>query len=342
MRYVWPGFMILMGHLVDVIEWFTIILFPAWASGHYLTHSPRTTCAIVLLIWLGVFVLTRLRRPWPYLLIGVAVLSHLAMDARWGRRALAGLYGVVPGDEGYPLAQTIVAEVWMYGLLFVLVLLGRAATEKVCPRPGRVAAGALAALAILAATSRIAFLWFPLYALAALHATLLLRRRIHGRMLWGLVPLIPLGVVMVAEIHSARMLHRAWNLLLEKDYRGSLAVYQQALRFPMRASPAMTYVHMAQCHDYLGELPEAERYFKKAVAVAEEPGWAQYWLAWFHANQNWKDTPYYRPQEAAAILEHLVRETNRPRVREVAAQLLANIRGGRKEYKVLTPIGREP
>lgn len=326
MRYLWPGFMILMGHLVDVLEWFTIVLFPTWASGHYLTHSPLATCAFVVLICLGVLIITRLRKPWPYVLIAVAIVSHLALDALWGRRALADMYGVAPDDEGYPLRQTIVAEVWLYGLLLLLVLLGRAATEKGCPRFGRAAAWVLAGLAILAAASRIAVVWFPIYALGFFHATILLRRRFHWGLLWGLVPLIPLGACVAAEIHSSNMLHRAWDRLLEKDYRGSLALYQQALCFPMRVSPSMAYVHIAQCHDYMGELPDAEKYFKKAADSSDESGWGHYWLAWFYAKRDWRDTPYYRPQEAARILEQLVHDTDRPRVKKVAGNLLADVK----------------
>src|SRR6266404_6662952 len=102
LRFVWPGFMILMSHLVDVLEWFTVVLFPGWASGHYLTHSPAGTAAFLAIICVGVLLFTRLRRPWPYLLIAAAMMSHLVLDAYWARRGLADAYGIAADDEGYP------------------------------------------------------------------------------------------------------------------------------------------------------------------------------------------------------------------------------------------------
>lgn len=327
MRFIWPGFLILMGHFVDVIEWFTIVLAPNWAGGHYLTHSVFGTCLFLILICIGMLVATRLRKPWPYALIAVAFLSHLALDALWGRSALANLYGIEPSEdgEGFPLRYTFVAEIWLYGMLLLIVMLGRGASEKSCPKPGRIAAGFLGALAILAVGTRIGALWMPIYALGFLHAALLLRRRIDPRLLWSLIPLLPIVVYVGAEIHSSNMIYAAESMRVSGDFAGALTMFHRALRFPMHASHETTFIHIAQCHDSRGELADAEMYFKKAVQAAEAPGWGRYWLAWFYAKRDWRDTPYFRPRESARILEQLLRDTDRPRVKQSAQWLLGEL-----------------
>lgn len=327
LRYVWPGFMILMGHIVDIIEWFTVVFFSNWADGHYLTHSPYVTAGFLLIICLIVAAAARLRKPWPYVLIAACVLSHLVLDARWGRKTLADAYGVMPeGLDGYSLIETIVAEIWFYGLLLLVVMLSRGAGKRACPRLGRIAAGVLGTLAIVAAGTRMPALWAPVYALGFLHASLLLRREFNWRLAWGALFLIPLLLCVVSEIHASNLGRDAWQHLLDKDYRRTIALYEKALAFPQRASPVMTLVRIGQCYEYLGELPQAEMYFKRAVAASEEPGWGQYWLAWFYANQNWQATPYYRPAEATKILEELSKLSDRPSVKEQADGLLAILR----------------
>ena len=346
MRFVWPGFMMLMGHVVDVIEWLTVILFANWADGHYVTHSPFVTIGFVAVICGLVALFSGLRRPWPYLLIAVAVFSHLAMDAGWGRKFLADLYGVTPeGLEGYSLGETILAECWLYGLLLLLVLLARGAigsaarpsrtsslkpqasglVQRRPPRMGRMIAGLLAAMAIFAAGTRIAAFWIPIYALGFLHAGLLLRRELDPRMAWGGLFLIPLAVCVVSEVHASNLTHDAWSHQMDNDFRTAIQLYHKSLAYPQRASPVMTLAHIGQCYDALGEPAEAEAFFKRAMSASEEPGWGHYWLAWFYANRNWQATPYYRPEESARILQAIVAGSKREAVKTTAENLLMDI-----------------
>ncbi len=94
----------------------------------------------------------------------------------------------------------------------------------------------------------------------------------------------------------------------------------------MRTPASMAYVHMAQSFDALGETAEAYAYYQKAAATEEEPpGWGQFWLARFYADRNHQGSPYYQPGEAVRILDQLVRDAHRPRVKEVASEVLSEI-----------------
>ena len=327
MRFTWPGFMFLLGHVIDVIEWVTVILFANWADGHYLTHSPLMTVGFVAVVCGLVAAFGKVRRPWPYFLIAVCIFSHLALDSARGRVFLANLYGVTPeGLEGYSLRETVTAEIWLYGLMLLLVLLVRGVLDSKIRKRGKILTGVVAALAILAAATRLAAVWIPVYVLGYLHAGMMLRREIDLRMAWGGLFLIPLVVCVVSEVHASRLSGDAWALQMDQDYRGAIRLYNNSLAYPQRASPVNTLTHIGQCYDALGDLPEAERYFKKAMTVSEEPGWGHYWLAWFYANRNWQATPFYKPQEAMRILEVIGASGAREAVKTTAAGLLADLK----------------
>ncbi|MEK6643917.1 MAG: hypothetical protein AABZ08_08410 [Planctomycetota bacterium] len=327
--YVWIGLMVLMGHLVDVIEWFTVVLVPNWRNGHYLTHSPLATAFVVIVVWISVAVFGNVRRPIVFLLIALAIYSHLLLDWNGGRKALADAYGVMPEDaigrDGYPLLPMIIAEVWLYGLLLIEVLLLRAASDKVCPQLGRQAAGFLAALAVVAAGTRTTAVWLPVYALAALHAGLLLRRDWSWKIAWGLVPLIPLGICLCGEVYASHLVSRAWNLMMDKQYSAAISMYERSLRFPARASRVTTYVNIGQCYEYMGDPALAETTFLTAIKSDDTPNTGQYWLAWLYANQKWRGTSVYRPEESVRILRVLVDGPIRPTVKGLAVNLLADI-----------------
>jgi tetratricopeptide (TPR) repeat protein len=193
------------------------------------------------------------------------------------------------------------------------------------PRPARIAAGFFAALALLAAGTRMAAIWIPVYVIGFLHAALLLRREIDIRLAWGGLYLVPLVICVVSEIHASNLGHEAWALQMDKDYRGAIGFYHRSLSYPQRASPVYPLLHIGQCYDALGEPDHAETYFKKAAAVSEEPGWGQYWLAWFYANRNWEKAGFYKPKEAAKILQSLVKSDAREAVRKTAAGLLDDL-----------------
>lgn len=321
--------MVLMAHLVDVVEWFTVVLVPGWKNGHYLTHSPIYTAIMVGAVCGCIAIFAKVRRPSVFLLIALAVFSHLLLDWYGGRKALANAAGVVEetdiGKDGFPLRQMIVAEIWLYGLLLIEVLLWRAASDKRCPPLGRQAAGFLAAIAVIAAGTRIAFFWAPVYALCAAHAALVLRRDLSWRLAWGLVPLIPLGICLCGELYASRLVATAWDRMMAKEYREAISLYEQSLRFPARASRVSTYVNIGQCYEYMKEPLLAEATFMKAIRAGDTPNSGQYWLAWLYANQNWRGTSVYRPEEAAKLLRDLISSSIRPRVKQLSADLLADL-----------------
>ena len=40
LRYIWPGLIVLMAHLVDIAEWVVILAAPAYFDQHFVTNSP--------------------------------------------------------------------------------------------------------------------------------------------------------------------------------------------------------------------------------------------------------------------------------------------------------------
>lgn len=327
--YVWIGLMVLMAHLVDVVEWFTVVLVPGWKNGHYLTHSPIYTAIMVGAVCGCIAFFAKVRRPMVFLLVALAVFSHLLLDWYGGRKALANAAGVIEeteiGKDGFPLRQMIVAEIWLYGLLLIEVLLWRAASDKRCPSSGRHIAGYLAAVAVVAAGTRIAAIWAPVYTVCALHSALMLRRDLSWRLAWGAVPLIPLGICLCGELYSSHLIASAKDRMMAGEYHEAISRYERSLRFPARASQVSTYVNIGQCYEYMREPLLAEATFMKAIRADDTPNSGQYWLAWLYANQNYVGTPIYRPDEAARILRELIGSTIRARVKELAAMLLADI-----------------
>ncbi len=321
--------MVLMAHLVDVVEWFTVVLVPGWKNGHYLTHSPIYTAIMVGVVCGCIAFFAKVRRPTVFLLIALAVFSHLLLDWYGGRKALANAAGVIEeaeiGKDGFPLRQMIVAEIWLYGLLLIEVLLWRAASDKRCPPLGRQAAGFLAAIAVIAAGTRLAAIWAPVYALCAAHAGLILRRDMTWRLAWGLVPLVPLGICLCGELYSSHLIATARDRMMAGEYHEAISRYERSLRFPARASRVSTYVNIGQCYEYMKEPLLAEATFMKAIRADDTPNSGQYWLAWLYANQNYVGTPIYRPDEAARILRELIDSTIRVRVKQLAVTLLADI-----------------
>ncbi|MBI5763813.1 MAG: tetratricopeptide repeat protein [Planctomycetes bacterium] len=327
--YVWIGLMVLMAHLVDVVEWFTVVLVPGWRNGHYLTHSPLYTGILAGIICAGVAIVAKVRRPFVFLLIVLTVLSHLLLDWYGGRKALADAAGVLEeteiGKDGFPLRQMIVAEIWLFGLLLIEVLLWRAASDKRCPTLGRSTAGFLAAVAVIAAGTRIAAVWGLVYAICSAHAALLLRRDLTWRLAWGLVPLIPLGICLCGELYSSHLVATARDRMMAGEYRQAISLYERSLRFPARASRVSIFVNIGQCYEYMKEPLLAEATFLKAIHADDTPNAGQYWLAWLYANQNWRGTPMYRPDEAARLLRELINSSIRPRVKQLSVDLLAEL-----------------
>lgn len=304
-RYAWPGIMVLMAHLVDLVEWAVMLAAPTYFDEHFVTNSPLVTAGIVAGVWLAMYLL-RIRRVWPYVVVAVAVFSHLLLDHRAARVFLMDAFDITQGTEAPGLLESILAEAWLYGLLLVSVYLVRATRVRGCPRRGRVAAGVLAGVALIAAVSRITWLWMPAYALAGLHATLLLRSNLTSKYLWSLLPLIPLAGLLVVELWASHLFHQALTLQLQKDYAGAAAKYKQALDVPTRSKQVYNYVRCSQCLQQLGDLSGAEANLRYAARVCEQPYWAEFALANLYSSPQTRGTDFYRPEYALGRYRELL------------------------------------
>ncbi len=295
-----------MAHLVDVVEWIVILAMPAYFDHHFVTNSPAVTSAIVAVIGLAMFVLFKVRRTWLYFAIAAAVFSHLLLDHRAVRVFLTNIFETSQESEAPGLLDAMIAEIWMYGMLLASVCLFRATRVPGCPRRGQAAAGVLAVVALIAAVTRIPWLWMSAYALAGLYALLLMRRSLTPKYLWSLLPLIPLAALLTVELWAGHLHHLAWTLYKQKDYAGAAARYRLALDVPTRSKPVYNYVRLSQCLQRIGDLSSADATLRYAARVCEQSYWAEFALAGLYSNSDFRGTDFYRPEDALRRYRELV------------------------------------
>ncbi|MFH1417954.1 MAG: tetratricopeptide repeat protein [Planctomycetota bacterium] len=303
LRYVWPGLMVLGAHLVDIAEWVVILVAPTYFDQHFVTNSPILTAGLVVLVWAVMAVVFHVRRPWAFVLAGIAVFSHLLLDHRLVRAVLLDVYGIPAAEGPLGLWNAILAEVWLYGLLLVCVGLLQAARQRDCPRMGRAVAGVLGVAAILAAISRLAALWMPIYGLAAVHTLLLFRRALKPGLLWSLVPVVPLLALLAVELWAARLSDQGDVLMRAKDYAGASRLFQRSVSVPTRSKGTTAYRKLGSCQWRMGEFAAAEASLLHAIRIGDEPCWAKIALAKVYQDPGAKPAGLYRPREAAKLLQ---------------------------------------
>ncbi len=325
-RYAWPGLIVLLAHLVDIAEWAVILVAPGYFDQHFVTNSPMVTAGLVAAVWLGLAIFVRLRRPWPYLLAALAVFSHLLLDHPLVRTVLADLHGPSSAEEMPGLADTISAELWLYGLVLVIVGLVRAARQKGCPPRGRTAAWVLGIIALITAATRVPALWMPAYGVAALHTSLLLRRELELRFLWSLVPLVPLAALLTVELWAGYLYQEARALQVNKDYAAAALMYEQALAVPARSQKLGAHVRLSQCQRELADFAASEATLLRAVKMCDRPDWPHCVLAGLYADSRAKRTPQFRPEEAARLLHEVVDGLSPARVKAHARRKLDRLR----------------
>ena len=326
MPYVWMGLVILFAHLVDFVEWAFLFLAPPHFDKHSLTHSPLLVFGMVVLVWLGMRFFTRIRRPLPYVIVALSIMSHLLLDHWWFRSMLVAVSGQPLGEAPPGLVNAVVAELWLFGLLFVCVLLFQACRQRDCPRKGRVAGVILGILAVGGAATRHPLLWVPAYVLAATHAIVLLRRQFKLRLLWSIVPLIPLAVLLVVHATVAWYVAEAKALQKKKDYAGAIALYEQAISIPTRQSYTRVYVELGWCYQKIGQLEKAEAALLESGKEGPDGFVPDYYLARFYSDANLKGTPYFRPQKAKELLLGIQNGPDLQGRRYYAVRLLARLR----------------
>jgi hypothetical protein len=298
--------MVLSAHLVDLVEWILTVYSRGRYSTHFVTHSPWLTTGLVVSLWAVLAFWARASSPWPYLCIAVGVFSHLLLDYPPERILLVNLYGRENREALPGLRESIVAEIWLFGLFLVIVMLLQAIRDSKCPPKGRTLACALGAVCIIAATTRAAIFWAPAYLVATLHAGILLRRELNVRLLWNLVPAIPVVALLLVELWFNAVYRRAIQLQQGGDYASAARLHHQALAIPTRSSKVGVYIYLGSCELAMKHWDTCENDLRTAVRLSEEPAWAQFNLAHFYLSDQVRGTRFYRPEEGQGILEAIV------------------------------------
>jgi hypothetical protein len=306
MRNTWPGFMVLMGHLVDIVEWGIILIAPGYFDQHYVTNSPLLTAGISVVVCLGLAVFARLRKPWPYVLVVLAIFSHLLLDDHLVRITLADAYEhqSLPGTPS--LYTSVLAEIWLYGLFAICVWLLQSSRRPDHPPRGRAAARVLVALAIFAAITRHAVVWMPVYAVAVLHGLLMVRRDLRPRALWNLVPPLPVFALLAVEFWAGHMYMQAVELDSTGARQAATAMYRRVIAMPTRSMNVGAYSRMAENLRKEGDFAGAEALLLRAVKLTDQPWWATAWLARFYAHSSLRGTTFYQPDKARELLEQVI------------------------------------
>lgn len=325
MRRTWLGFMALAGHLVDIVEWGIVIVAPKYFDHHYVTNSPVLTAGISAAVCLGLAVFAKLRSLRAYALVVLAIYSHLLLDSQLMKTFVAEAYGRWIEGENADLYQSAFGEIWFYGLPLLCVSLVQASRRRDCPRRGRAAAIALIAIVILAAITRVAAIWAPVYGLAALHVLLLSRREIKPAILWNLVPPIPVFALLAVELWAGYLYGQGVSLENQRAYPAASAMYKRALAWPTRSTKVGCYFHLGECLRREGLLASAEAAFLRASMIADQSFLAQSKLARFYAHSNVRGTPFFQPDKARRLLQELLVGGSPPEIASYARQLLKQL-----------------
>ncbi|MFQ5429260.1 MAG: hypothetical protein ACE5E1_03020 [Phycisphaerae bacterium] len=326
LRNAWPGFVVLLAHVVDLVEWLVWLVAPPAIDNHVLTHSVWLTAVVVGLTWLGLRFLAGVRSLWPFLVSAIAVFSHLLLDNRRFQTILAEVSGF-PSNADMPiLTHSIVAEVWCYGLLLVGMLLFQAQRQADCPRRGRLLAALLGGLSLAGAASRIVAVWAPAYLLSLLHATILLRRGIRRRLAWNLVPLAPLILYLAVIASASALLAQADALQAAGDYRGAIRCARASLVFGSRVTVPAAQRTIGFCHLKSGELAEAEAAYRAAEAASDGSVGSLFSLAGFYVASTCRNTPFFRPEQTRRILLRLQTDRYGASTRRHAQQMAERLK----------------
>ena len=322
--YVWPGIMVLLAYAVDLAEWFAVIFEPDLADRCFLNHSPFLVACLAVGVCAVLGAHCRLRRVWPYAVIGGIVFSHLLLDMHGVRVAVAEWYsGQTYENGGLGYAAALPMEFCVYGAPLVWILLIRASFVRGCSRGTRAASWALVALSALSAMTHLVAIWAPVYALSMLHAVIVLRRHLNMRQLWNVVPLLPLLVagsmtwVALSRLEEGVLLARRG---LDEE---AIHAYQAALNIPAHLERCDVYMRMGMSHAKLGDLAAAENAYHRAIAVSGRPGWPQVVLAAFYTRH--KGTPFHQPERAVRLYGQLLEADGISE--ELQADVRARLRG---------------
>jgi tetratricopeptide (TPR) repeat protein len=313
MAAAWPGVMVLSAHGLDLVEWTCQAIAPREIDTHFASASGWIGLGIALVAMGMMYLLGRIRRPGCYLAMGAAILSHVLLDSKWWRIWTASLYSQSEAKTNAPmLLEAVTSETWLYGIILILMLLVQTVRRSSTSRApvqysNRNAAIVMGLLCVAAALSRIRPLWAGAYCVALLCVLWIRRSRISVSVLWNVPVLLPLLLMVFAEILVADLDSRGEESRIKGDYSAAVATFRRAESIPSRGDSGWRKVHLGQCLSELGESEAAERAYLQGVAMSGEPNWAKYWLARFYMEQRDRHSPYYRPQQAKQLFQELVR-----------------------------------
>lgn len=324
--YVWVGFMVLMGHLVDVVEWIVIVVAPSYFDRHFVTNSPMVTAGIAAFVCLLLFVVFRVRRILVYVLTVLAIFSHLLLDLPVVLAALGDIYfGSADTSEMPSVTDLIPAELWAYGGVLLLVTLFNASRRKGVPRGGRLLSGVFAFLLVGTAVTRIPYLWGSVYALAGMHALLLYRRCWTWRVIWSLVPAAPLVVLLGFELWSVHLYHEATTLRHARQYAAAEATYRRMIDVPTRSPKELARVYLGDCLLNQGRFGEAEVELLNSIARTEHPDFGRIVLAAMYMSSKTENTEYHKLGDAVVLCEEILAGNARPHLKGIASRRLREL-----------------
>lgn len=311
MPYVWAGLVVLSAHVVDLVEWLALLVAPIHWDKHFLTHSPWMALGVAAVICGCAAAVTGTRRLWPYLVLTIAVMSHLLLDAPVIRSLIGGAYGF-PVDEHLPeYPAAILAELWGYGLIFVLTTLIVSWRQRRMSRKARNLALAFGVFCCLSAATRNPNIWGPTYLVAMVHCGLMWMKQFDWRYAKSAIPLIPLLILPSTDLYADSLTKRAIVMREEGHIEEAIELNLSVLRIPTRKSCVTNYLELGRCYLRQNRLDVAENAFinvrKESQAYGNYLG--DFWLAKFYTDDRTVDTPYFRPEEAESLLDRVIRKS---------------------------------
>ncbi len=328
MPYIWVGVVVFSAHVVDLVEWLALFVAPPHWDKHFLTQSPWMALGVAGAICVAVAATTRCRKPWPYLVITLAVLSHLLLDHHPIRALVANAYGLSADLRLPDYPEAIAAELWLYGLVFVVTTLLVSWRRREFKPKTRKLSLVLAVMCLLAAAARSPWIWAPVYMLSLLHCALMWSRRMDRRYLWSLVPLLPIAVPPAFDLYAMRLTDEATRLREAKLFDAAIALNQRILRMPARKSFVANYLELARSYQSTGAFDLAEKAYLDAREESHIYGtfMADFFLAKFYTDDRVKGTPYFQPRKAVKLLDEIIRLSPYPDHQRWASELRTQLR----------------
>lgn len=323
---IWPGVLVLLGHLVDLAEWVVIVAAPTVFDSHFVSNSPLVAVGLVGVVSLMLATVCGQRRLWPFVIAAIVVLSHVVMDLRGVRIWILRSSGLTDDPEAPGLGPLVAGDLWLYGLLFVWFLMLKAALQPRVSPKSRWLAGILLAFSTIAAMTRTPTLWAVAYVLATGHALLLLRRELGPSRLWGILPILPLLGLLGVELWAAHVQGLADERRESGDFVNAASLYREAIDIPTRSAKLDGWLKLSHCQVQMRDVYAAERSLRRAAALAERPWLARYWLGVLYGHEYAVGTDLYRPAEAAEIFNELINGPYDPSLKNSARARLEGLR----------------